>query len=562
MAEDRSFRRQLLVPVLFAVVTTVQGGAAPSAFVLATGMQMISSAPEFSPEYREFRPELPPGVERIPLTLGQAIEGALANNPDLMVERLEPQLRQGQVVQAEGDFDPSLEASFKASHDEDAQNSLDFVSTGGTEVILNQNNRQPRIFSSNSIVADVKFSGKTHSGLRYEIGITEEKTSNDVSRTSAVSLFDPEYTTTIGFKLTQPILKGYGERVQLAKIRIRQASREISELNLQQKVIDTLVATISDYYDLLLAFQDFKVRQQKVKMVMLAALDKREQLERGLVVDRDLRQAEVELAKSYEQFLLGRETLLTKSMELARRSGLMLEPGKQRVFLPKGGIAYTPPELQPEELLDSVLHQSPKYRAAMAKVENLQRELAYQRNQLKPELNLEFQGGVNAIAGTVGRSFQGAASGDAKSVSIGLVFSMPMGNRAASGRFQELQVRRNQARYELEKVRREILVEVEKRSLAVQTQQARIRAVRRSVAMASEALEHERDRLEKGQGNELAVQLQQQKLQEAQLREMAALADLQKGLVSLWALEGSLLERYDIDMQHQLELAGEAVVTK
>lgn len=545
----------LLALSLFVVTANLQAETTAAIQLGATTSRMVPPVPVLSPDYTEYRPELPGSIERTPVTLGQAIERALANDPDLMIERLEPQVRQSQVVQAEGDFDPELKASVRANYSDKVQNSLEFVSTGGTEVILDQDNREPRVFTDDTIVADVKITGVTHQGLRYEVGITEEQMSNDISRDSAVSLFDPEYSTYIGFKLTQPLLKGFGEEVQLAKIHIRQASRDISYMNLEQKVIDTLVSTISDYYDLLLAFQDFKVRQQKVNFSIIATQEKREQLERGMVVDRDLRQTEVELAKSYEQFLLGRQTLLTRSMELARRIDPELQPGKQRVFLPESGIAYSAPELVLEKLIELAQQKSPRFRAAQAKVANLEREMRYQEDQLRPELNLEFGAGVNAVASGVGRSLEDAVSGDGGDVSVGLVFNMPLGNRTASGRYQELLLRRNQARFELHKVHRDILIEIEKRSLAVRTQVERIEAVRRSVNIAGQALEHERDRLEKGQGNELAVKWQQQQLLEASVRELAATADLQKSLASLWALDGSLLGRYDIDMQSQRQLS-------
>ncbi len=65
--------------------------------------------------------------------------------------------------------------------------------------------------------------------------------------------------------------------------------------------------------------------------------------------------------------------------------------------------------------------------------------------------------------------------------------------------------------------------------------------------MAERNLDSERDRLEKGLSDELAVKRFQHDVREAELRELAALVDLQKALTNVWATDGSLLERHDIE---------------
>src|SRR5262249_59178958 len=66
-----------------------------------------------------------------PLTLQQAVEMALSNNPDLAVARVEPQLGAALVDQALGAFTPYLTGS--AGHTSTLSTPTSFLVTNGTQ---------------------------------------------------------------------------------------------------------------------------------------------------------------------------------------------------------------------------------------------------------------------------------------------------------------------------------------------------------------------------------------------------------------------------------------------
>ena len=428
------------------------------------------------------------------------------------------------------------------------RNTHDFGTTGGAQVGLAKFGGEPRTFGEDNLRSKLGLSGLSTWGTRYEIAVTADKLSNDLSRTSASALFDPEHEAAVEFTVTQPLARNYGPEVQLAQVRVRRANQQASEFQFKQKVLGRIGELVKDYYDLLLAFQDFKTRQAEVGTAAEIAAERREQLERGAIAPSELHLAETEIARAYERFLLARQTLLQVSLDLSRRMGA--EGGvEEAVLLPVSGPAHQVPALERGDLLARALETSPAYRAAQRKVEGLDVEVAFRRDQTRPEVDLEMKYGLNGVGNSRRDAFDAVAAGTGTEYSVGVSLRMPIGNREARGRLAESRLLRRQAELEASRLRHEIMSRIDKALASVRTHGERVDAVRRTVGMAERNLSEERDRLEKGQVGELAVRRREHELREARLRELTAVVDLEKSLAELWKSDGTLLTRYGVEVE-------------
>jgi len=82
----------------------------------------------------------------------------------------------------------------------------------------------------------------------------------------------------------------------------------------------------------------------------------------------------------------------------------------------------------------------------------------------------------------------------------------------------------------------------------IESNYQRMEAMRLFKANAARAFEEEELRLERGLSTELDLLRFRRDLNQAKVREMAALADLNKAYVKLFETTGTLLERYNIQV--------------
>ncbi|HEX3728392.1 MAG TPA: hypothetical protein VHV47_01215, partial [Opitutaceae bacterium] len=123
------------------------------------------------------------------LTLGEAIRLALEKNQNIKVEAYAPAIAQAQVLQALGQFDPSL--NFSRSY-------LRNYSTPGAGIPL----------TAAELVEEDNYSltlkGVLPTGLQYSVGGTAQNARGPFDN------FNDSFVSFGGINLTQPLLRGFG----------------------------------------------------------------------------------------------------------------------------------------------------------------------------------------------------------------------------------------------------------------------------------------------------------------------------------------------------------------
>jgi HAE1 family hydrophobic/amphiphilic exporter-1 len=152
----------------------------------------------------------------------------------------------------------------------------------------------------------------------------------------------------------------------------------------------------------------------------------------------------------------------------------------------------------------------------------------------------------DALDGGLARSLGTIGEGRFPDASVGVAFSLPLGNRAARADAAQVRSARSQAELALVRARQQVGVELRNAAVAVETAEQRLLAARAGRAAAETQLGAEGERFQAGLTTSFFVLTRQNELTQAHLAETRALSDLRKARVELSRADGTLLSDRNI----------------
>ncbi|MFO7976464.1 MAG: TolC family protein, partial [Candidatus Hydrogenedentota bacterium] len=199
---------------------------------------------ELEPFYEKL--EAKAAREAVPLTLEECIRRALDANLDIQIVAFSPLKSASDIMAARGEFDPIGTGSF--TYSEVQQEASSQIQTyGGISRIENYLTR-----------GEAGISGKLPWGTQYDVSLLVE------SEESTFNYFIEEWSGGLTLSLTQPLLRGRGKAVNLARVRIAKNSRASAEQQLKIQTMTSLAEVIKAYWDLVGAVEELKVRQSSM----------------------------------------------------------------------------------------------------------------------------------------------------------------------------------------------------------------------------------------------------------------------------------------------------------
>jgi outer membrane protein TolC len=478
----------------------------------------------------------------VQLSLQRAIALALRHNLDLRSARLTPAIAETQIIQAEADFDAVIfaNADWAKTDNPAVGDNAGFagLSTDQTRNVLDLNaGIRKRLTTGGQIQAETTLSR-----------IDESPTLQDTV---------PYYDADVLFSINQPLLRNFGSAVATAQISLARNARRSSVEELRGTVITVIDQVEESYWDLLFARRQLLIQTQLLERT----IEERNRLKGRILIDSTLiRLTEansfVELRRA--DTILARQQWRNASDQLKR---LLNAPD-----LPLADEALISPTDEPIEealtfsLLDSVttgLRERPELRQAVLAIRDtaIRREVA--ENQKLPLLDLA--GGVR-FSGVSGdgadEAYEDLAEANYIDYLVGLDFEYPLGNRAAEGLYAQRTLERRQAVAEYQRAAQDVVLEIKSAIRDIITQYDLIGAARAARRSAADNLRGINVQEEAGVKLTpeflLDLKLQaQQRLADAETREVRALSDYMIAISELYRVQGTLLQRNGIDFQSE-----------
>src|SRR5216684_763558 len=252
---------------------------------------------------------------KLELSLQDAVELALENNMDIVVQRYNPWFADTGILKARAggfgggtpgavfggstasipflSFDPLLTSTLSIDDRNIPVNNPLTSGTGtGVSALV------PLTIHTST------FNTQYSQGFQTGTSLFAAWDNTRSSSNSAANLFNPSVTTTLFAGFQQQLLNGFGRSVTTRNIRIANNNRKIADWAFTQQAITTVTNTINTYWELVFARENVKVQQQAVTVAEKLSNDNKKQLEIGTMAPLDVTRSESELATNRQNLVV------------------------------------------------------------------------------------------------------------------------------------------------------------------------------------------------------------------------------------------------------------------
>jgi outer membrane protein TolC len=383
--------------------------------------------------------------------------------------------------------------------------------------------------------------------------------------------YNPVSGSSLGFTVTQPLLRGFGRALNRRFIRIAGNERKISSLLFQQQLILTVYGVIRLYTDFVALYEDVNVKEETLRSASKLLADTQAQVDEGTLAPVELTRAKAQVF-STEQDLINSRGLL-EEQEIILKSVMTRDAGatlRGIRIVPTDTLAIPDKdEVRPlqDQVAEAVAHR-PDLGQARLQVENSRIGLAGSRNAIKPEIDLVGTMQNNGLAGAAtgylagtylpltggyGSALGQALARDYPTYGIGLQVTLPIHNRIAEADLarDELQVKQSQIR--VRQLQNQATLEVEDALIAMRRARASYAAAVQARKFQQESLEAEQTRFEVGASTAFFVIQYESLVAQARSTEVAARSSYVKARAALDRATGSILEAHNISIDAALK---------
>ena len=446
------------------------------------------------------------GQEAYNLSLQDALERAIQNNPLVRIERINTDIAASIVRSERAVYETRIRASYTASESE---------------------NRPFAESHSLSLSAAKDLS----TGTAVEVG----------AGASPAPLTRPEkFQNTVGVTVTQALLQGLGRSVNLVPLRKAEIDINIRREELAGYAQRLLADTERAYWDLLLSGQQINIFRYSLELAQRLLHESEERLRIGGLAPIDLVTIRAEVASRERQLFDAETSYRQKALYLAHLMGAP-ELWDKAIALTDTAETLGAAD-QVSDHIDAARMFRPDYQIAFMQARKGELDLIQTRNGLLPRLDFF----ITLQGTTYSEAFPGAlvpGGEPASAIAGGLTLLFPIRNTPARERYRRTTYTVEQQKLSLENFARVIEYEVRSTHMEVYRAQRQIETAMTVSALQLQKLEAEEAKMNAGRSTGYAVLQVQRDLVSASLDEAQARTAYINALISLYSRDGTLLQR-------------------
>jgi outer membrane protein len=405
-------------------------------------------------------------------------------------------------------------------------------------------------------------------GTQFNMIFDNTRLTSDAARYT----YNPILSSSLGFTITQPLLRGFGVELNRRFIHIAKNDERIADLVFQQQVIDTVAGIARLYTDLVSLNEDVNVKREALRLAERLSEDNKNKVEQGEQAPIELTRAQAQVA-SNQQALISAEGLVQQQELIVKtaitRGGLANPTIRGAHIIATDSVTVPEAEsVRPvDDLIAEALHNRPDLAQAGIQVENSQISLKGSLNALRPELDVigtvqngGLSGNINPVGaaltpgaalypGGYGTALGQIVKNNFPTYSAGFQLTLPLRNRVAQADAvrDELQVRQTQVRRQ--QFEDQVRLEVADAYVAMQQARAAYEAAIQSRVLQQQSVKVEQETFDVGLATNYMVIQYQTYLAQAQSTEVAAKGAYAKAMIALDRATASTLEVNQVSIQ-------------
>ena len=481
------------------------------------------------------------------LSIDEAVKLAMEQNLGIKIQRLDPQIQDTGVALARSSWAPNFATSLQRVAQ--TQPSTSSLSGGGANGIDN-----------GTINTGVSFAQTLPWGGNY----TAAWNSQRITTNSFFASFNPQIGSNLNLQYTQPLLRNFSMDTIRQQVAVSKKVRDLSDINLQNVVTQTLRAVRNAYWDLSYAISNLKAAQDSLSLSQQLLKDNQKRVEIGTLAPLDIVQAQAEVA-SNESGVIVAEANIKQAQDNLRI--LILDPASSPefwnvTFEPTDAAAFTAQAVDIEGAVRNAMDKRADLRAAKNSLEQSDINIKFYTNQIKPDVNASIgynpvgvggsllspvdftavASGGSAVQTVVANRGFGSVLGDVfqsqyPTWTFGVTVGYPLGANTAHANLARVKLEYEQAQTTLKNQQLQVVAQVRSAGRAVQTNVQRVASARASRELQEKKLEAEEKKLAAGMSSPFFVVQAQRDLSQARTTEIQAISDYNKSLVDFESVQ-------------------------
>lgn len=572
--------------------TSAQGGARHATIPTPIPMPSFASVPTVAPGYRapEAEPSSPGiiGVTQNPfvgISLQDAVGMALVKNPELAISASNVRIARYRVVQAKGNFDAQLRVEPSSNFSVTPPENLFFAGPGnfgygytcqppfiGPPYPCATNGPGNVIQHQYSFASGV--SGQTVNGLQWGAGITQTRTYNNV----IINTYNPYYQATLNLSVTQPLLKNAGMNPIKHQFKLAMIGADSDEA---QALVDasTTIAQVEDaYWDLVAAWRNVAIQEDALHEAVVQQQSVVRLAKRGAVASITVIESETQVANFQANVFSALQTVSELQTQL--KSLIVADSGDplwSANLVPSSPVQELPTAGDLAEIVALAEQKRPEVRQIVDERRVADLDMVFAKNQALPQADLVVQYFSNGFAGilqpvpnfeTAGclpnpscptpppqsqgnmtQAFHNMWTGAYPAFNIAFVVNFPLENNTARGLKAIAGQEQDQADLQRQGLDQRIESEARNVLQTYQSALSRLSSAGQARTAAEAVYASEVRKFHNGESTTFLVLQRQVDLAQARGAELEAQTDLNKAVVELQRVEGTILTNNGVNLQ-------------
>ncbi|NQT03639.1 MAG: TolC family protein [Planctomycetes bacterium] len=463
----------------------------------------------------------PPPPELM-LNLEQCRALTLENNLDLKVQLISPAIAAERVGEAEAAFEAAFTSNMVYSKgDTPAVTSLDDIS--GSQV--------------SNLYTDLGVQVPLRTGGTVRFDMADNRTNTD-----AQASFNPFFSSDLGVSISQPLLRGAGNRANTHAIRIAEYERQITDARTKLEVIRVIAAVDRVYWRLYASRKELEVRKKQYDLAKTLNEQARRFVEAGDKAQVEIIRTEAGVAQQLEAIIIAENNLRDRQREFKRtlnKTGLDMQT--PTIIIPTTEPVPVRYELEKQRLVSIAFENRMEMLELELQIAEDISSIDYMHNQALPLITMDYRYNVNGLGDSRDDSVDLLFNKRFEDHRVGVSLLVPLGNEAAKSRLRQAFYQRRQRL--ATRNNRQALIELEVLNAIDQLEAnwQRILASRQSAILDGRLFEAEKRQFELGLRTSTDVLQAQTNFANSQSSEILALAEYQIALVDLSYATGTLL---------------------
>ena len=498
------------------------------------------------------------------MTLQDAIGFALENNRDIEVTRKNVLIAEFDLKAARGVYEPRF--------------------TGQTYY---ERSTVPNvgIFSSNPTTTQGAIAGNASlTSYIPGFGTVMTATANNqrVTTDNPISILSPQFNSSLGFSITQPLFRGRGMDQQRRTIEIAKRNLSLTDAQFRQKAIEIVASVERAYWDLAYSLRNLQVQRDGVRDAKAQLEHNRRLVDEGQLAPIDIVAAETQVA-NYEQQVYDALNLVNVAENALKN---LISPNRReqiwaQAITPTDPVSLIAPRVSLEIATETALNNRPELELNKVQKEINDVDRKFYESQRQPQIDLIASYNSSGIGGVANPNFDSpfcqtapdrAAcnlalqqpglqnAGSSSSVfpdifankyptyRVGVQFNLPIfGDRTSRAQLGRALVEGERIETQRDALEQAIQVDVRNALQVVRTAEARLRSASIARENSEKQYESERRKLDSGQSDIYRVLERQTALTASRSNELRAQTELNKAIADLGRATGNSLKANNVE---------------